>query len=456
MAVSLSVRKRTQGNDIFKSISDGLAPVLKETRLSDALKLYQEAINSATCYEERNSAYKNHGVTALNLFKYKFTYLGQMKNHYVHSTFICKFAKAVSFFLLKTRSINQTNGYIHIIQKSIEAIELYINSFLFEKEYSLQISSLNELIQHDKILKIVKVHVTYRLSNLHHQISIKYLDEKQINESFKSINDCNYFYEECFRYNKQVYAENIDVEFNFWSDLDQLKTSIDLQICILDGLKAKHEADLTYDKCINESESVDIELAWNAIDMYRVAIKATATKDIELEAEITSIIGVIYEKILLIKERAKQYYMHALDLAESMKPKLFTAEAWYIRAVNAINKFQKEVVDEEEKAKEVEKEKVISKIKEDLNKIRENSTKSNKHFLIFIYENYPPKDSDHKLDKNVMEKKNDWCLKEEYKKSLIHYHPDKNKGETYGMEWFFIVDEISKHLGRIYNIMKSS
>ncbi|XP_065669879.1 uncharacterized protein LOC124817936 isoform X2 [Hydra vulgaris] len=453
MAVSLSVRKRTQGNDIFKSITDGLAPVLKETRLNEALKLYQEAINSATCNEERNSAYKNHGVTALNLFK---VYLSR-ENEKPLRTFnfymqVCQ----SSLFLSLENSINKPNEWKHhIIQKSIEAIELYINSFLFEKEYSLQISSLSELIQHDKILKIVKVYITYRLSNLHHQLSIKYLDEKEINESFKSINDCNYFYEECFKYNKQVNAENIDAEFNFWNDLDQLKTSIDLQICILDGLKAKHEADLTYDKCINESESVDIELAWNAIDMYRVAIKATATKDIELEAEITSIIGVIYEKILLIKERAKQCYMHALDLAESMKPKLFTAEAWYIRAVNAINKFQQEVVDEEEKVKEAEKEKVISKIKEDLNKIRENASISYKHFLIFIYENYPPKDSAHKLDKNEMEKKNDLCLKEEYKKSLIHYHPDKNKGEIYGMEWFFIVDEISKQLGRIYNIMKS-
>ncbi|XP_065644059.1 uncharacterized protein LOC136075304 [Hydra vulgaris] len=451
MFVSLSVRKRTQGNDIFKSITNGLAPVLKKARLKQAFKLYQEAINYAACNEERSSAYKNHGVTALNLFKvYLFATNEKKLNTFSFYMQVCQ----SSLYLSLENSFNKPSEWAHhIIQKSIEGIKLYINCLLFGKEYSLQISSLNDLIQNDKILKVVKARVSYRLSNLHHHLSIEYLDEKQINESFKSINDCNYFYEECFRYSKQVNAENNNIKLSFWNDLAQLKTNIDLQIYILDGLKAKHKADLTYDKCINEGESVYIELAWEAIDMYRAAIRAMATKDIELEAEITTIIGVIYEKVLLIKERAKQCYMHALDLAESMKPKLFTAEAWYIRAVNAIKKFQKEIVDEEEKKKEAEKAKVISKIQVDLNKINENASKSHKHFLIFIYENYPPKNPNHKLDVNGMKEKD--CLKEEYKKSLIHFHPDKNKAEIYGMEWFFIVDEISKHLGRFYNILKS-
>ena len=69
MTTSLSVKKRMEGNNIFKGITEGLAPVLKERRLLEALKLYQEAINTAVCKEELNSAYKNHGVVAYRIFK---------------------------------------------------------------------------------------------------------------------------------------------------------------------------------------------------------------------------------------------------------------------------------------------------------------------------------------------------------------------------------------------------
>jgi len=74
-------------------------------------------------------------------------------------------------------------------------------------------------------------------------------------------------------------------------------------------------------------------------------------KDIELEAEIMSKLGLIYTVILKMKDKAKTCYYECFRLAESMKPKLFTHESWFIRASNAIKSYQKEVTDEEEKLK---------------------------------------------------------------------------------------------------------
>ena len=52
-----------------------------------------------------------------------------------------------------------------------------------------------------------------------------------------------------------------------------------------------------------------------------------------------------------MKDKAKACYYECFRLAESMKPKLFTHESWFIRASNAIKAYQKEVTDEEEKLK---------------------------------------------------------------------------------------------------------
>ena len=353
-----------------------------------------------------------------------------------------------SFFHSVETSIDKpTEWFDQIKQSSIEAIDIYIHCFLFGENISVQLSSLSKLTRQDNVFKHIKARGNYRLCNLYYQMSIKFLDENEIDESFRSINESRYFCEECYRFSKVLGAKNFDIES---VDLEQLKINTDLQICVVDGLKAKREADLIYDKCINYCESINIELAWDAIDMYRIAIRATKNKDIELEAEITSIIGVIYEKVLCIKERAKEYYHISLELAESMKPKLFTDKAWYKRTINAISRYQKEVVDEEEKMKEDEKQKVIEKIQNDLIKIKEKSDGCRKSFLVFIYENYPPKDPAHKLVKEKLDEN----LKLLFKASLIHYHPDKNIGEKYGMEWYFIADEISKHCGRIYNMLK--
>lgn len=48
--------------------------------------------------------------------------------------------------------------------------------------------------------------------------------------------------------------------------------------------------------------------------------------EVELEAIAVGRIGRVYDKVLKLKYRAKEYYKHAIQLAHSMYPRTFTLE----------------------------------------------------------------------------------------------------------------------------------
>ena len=54
-----SFRLREQGNSIYKSINPHLAPVIKETRLKEALNFYNRALIEASVDLDKSSACKN-------------------------------------------------------------------------------------------------------------------------------------------------------------------------------------------------------------------------------------------------------------------------------------------------------------------------------------------------------------------------------------------------------------
>lgn len=106
-----------------------------------------------------------------------------------------------------------------------------------------------------------------------------------------------------------------------------------------------------------------MEAIWDCIDLYHEVICKSRDNFVELEAEVLSLLGTIYGKILKMKGRAKKYYASCYQLTEALKPKLFTKYKWYKECMSAIEAAQKEVVREEEKKEEAEKKKVVTKIR---------------------------------------------------------------------------------------------
>lgn len=226
-----------------------------------------------------------------------------------------------------------------------------------------------------------------------------------------------------------------------------------VQECVAEAHQAKYMADEVYDEAINSSETIEIELVWDAIDNYKAAVIKARDRDIEIEAECVSKMATIFEKILFVKETARAYHYNCLELAESMKPKTFYSCTWYLKSKAAVERYQKEVVDEEDKEKEAKRSTVIDKIKPIITEINTQFKKLPKgDFLKYLYEKHSHPKKNHKLD----EEKLSTNLKNCYRNAAVHYHPDKNDEKENGLEWHFICEEISKLINNNYENLKSA
>ena len=69
-----------------------------------------------------------------------------------------------------------------------------------------------------------------------------------------------------------------------------------------------------------DEETLNIEMVWEIIDWYKDSILKVRDMDIKQEAMSLSRIGKVYDKVLKIKFRAREYLKKALELAQSITP----------------------------------------------------------------------------------------------------------------------------------------
>ena len=80
-----SKRERAEGNEYYNIATkrDGIAPVLKRSKLQEAIKCYQKALNSAgSDLDAASSAAKNYAKTSYELLRMCSSEDGEMKNYF--------------------------------------------------------------------------------------------------------------------------------------------------------------------------------------------------------------------------------------------------------------------------------------------------------------------------------------------------------------------------------------
>ncbi len=172
------------------------------------------------------------------------------------------------------------------------------------------------------------------LGRLYFNQSVQKLENDEFNLSSQYINECPFYYEECSRILRTLEADpdsSLDYDYIDDESLDMFNNEVTQQILITDAKKCKHDADLLLDMFINYEERLDIEKVWDTIELYRVAITKTKGQYLELEAEILSIIGLIYDKVLKLESKGKTYFYTCFSLCESMRPKTFKMHSWFKR-----------------------------------------------------------------------------------------------------------------------------
>ena len=75
-----------------------------------------------------------------------------------------------------------------------------------------------------------------------------------------------------------------------------------------------------------QEEVLNIEMVWEIIDWYKDSILKVRDMDLKQEAISLSRIGKVYDKVLKIKFRARDYLKKSMELAHSIVPFVCTNE----------------------------------------------------------------------------------------------------------------------------------
>jgi hypothetical protein len=349
MLTSLKLRK--DGNEILQSILENMPFAIKEMRLHQSLGLYRHSARESQTRQELSSALKNVSVVTSRLF----------------SLYVAEKRKKVAIFYAKETQIESIKAYeagnypnaqsrewlAQLKLKQSEAAKAYLD-FLCSIEINLE-EKVDFLLELKNIsADHVKCWLNYQIAEVYYKSSLTQRDV-DLKASYRSINEANYYFEECLKLHRHS-APLFEIR------IEEFASDLAVQFCIVESIKYKQTADKNIDHILNDSEHLNIEALWDNIDLYHEAICKSKNKHIELEAEVLSLLGTLFAKVLKIKERASKCYQDCFHLTEALKPKLFTNYKWFKTCVKAIEDSQKENVKEETKKLDAEMEKVKDKI----------------------------------------------------------------------------------------------
>ncbi|CAC5411014.1 unnamed protein product [Mytilus coruscus] len=237
-----------------------------------------------------------------------------------------------------------------------------------------------------------------------------------------------------------------------------LEEDVFMHSCMAESVQAREIGDGLFRKVLLDEEKLNMDMVYEMIDWYKQAILRTReVTEVELEAIALSRMGRVYDKILKLKYKAKEYLMRSIQLAHSMHPRTFHGEDWFMECSDTLERYQKETVQEEDSKWQKEKEELMKELSKEMKDIERNDKKDSEDFLKFIYKCFPPKNPEHKL-LGIPRKKGihleSSLLKKILQKAIVHFHPDRVNADKHGKAWKVIAEEITKCLTRRYECLK--
>ena len=200
---------------------------------------------------------------------------------------------------------------------------------------------------------------------------------------------------------------------------------------------------------------VDLDDAYDSVDAYTRAISRSFNgQQPELEAIASAELGKVFLNALQNNKRAKKHINDCVRILETLKPRVFTAEAWHkemMQNLNTITVSEKDKEKAEEDAKDAAiREKVVGELA-DLN----TNKKSPEQFLKFIAENY----ISYQNTKVAFDEAKDFKtskLRKTIVKTCVFYHPDKQKlnPTLFDEKAVYLRTQISKILTNYLNTLK--
>ena len=180
--------------------------------------------------------------------------------------------------------------------------------------------------------------------------------------------------------------------------------------------------------------------------MFKQSTLLVREQDLEQEAIGLSRLGKVFDELLKLPEKAKEYYKRSFQLATSLFPRTFNTKDWYKDCSQAVERYQREVVQREEVKWQEERKPFIEQLKSDLDDLTKAFEKGYVMLLKHVYSKHPPKNPEHRLV-------DDGKTKKAVKMALVHYHTDRLSKEE-DMKWYVLCEEICKMLTQKYEQLK--
>ncbi|XP_061188601.1 uncharacterized protein LOC133196757 [Saccostrea echinata] len=437
---------REQGNGIYITARDNLCPSIRKERLRQAANCYYKAYNFSTNEDEKVSAAKNLAMVSWKTARVDEACLERF------SLMIHQYKESFKYFSF---------GFHHSVNVKPESWRdglLASAKSCWEELRAGRVSELtmenrdhtyHDLVQHMQIPEI-QAECYIELTNCHFHCGITAIQNKDFKRGLYEMRDCYMPINEA----KRLQGDKANLQ----AEVRILEEDVFMHQCMAESLQAISVGDQLYGKLLLDEEALNMDMVYEVIDWYKQAVVRTReVTEVEMEAVALSRLGRVYDKILKIKYKAKEYLMRSMQLAHSMHPRTFNSEDWFKDCAEILERYQKETVSAEEEKWNKEREEIIKGIEKEMKNIEKADDKDSQEFLRYVYRVFPPKNKEHKLDGNVKKKGSyvDHCaLKKTLQKAIIHYHPDKVDMEKHGKVWKVLSEEITKRLTRRYEAMK--
>eukprot|EP00457_Paulinella_chromatophora_P006226 gb/GEZN01006244.1/.p1 GENE.gb/GEZN01006244.1/~~gb/GEZN01006244.1/.p1 ORF type:complete len:483 (+),score=80.81 gb/GEZN01006244.1/:75-1451(+) len=454
---SRSDNLRQAGNDLYKQAADpGLGTTLRNRRLKQAAKRYNEAYNAATTEREKAFALKNLTMVSLKELAFSLAAVDPKMNipdeesinmhfkamfHYG----LCALSFGVMELAWRADVANKLDLQVAEMRSKLQPLGYSLNRTRILRGMCADTRSVMQELkipQQKWAAECELILAEYTFHSVLKQQSSMDREEKEIKfrEMLSLLHECSRPIEEAKRFAPRG-SDLLDDAIKLQQDVYVLR-------CTLEAIQERVLADMLFKHHLQEQEQVQPVIYWQVLDGYRRSVVLTRNVDLENEAVSMSRIGRMHADTILDKDQANLVYTKVIELADALRPKDVSGEPWYNEAVNFVRKYKlsKDTVSELEKTKAELRE----KLREQFAELKTQLDKGVHEFLVFIKNTHPS-------PTGFAENFEDQARKPSQHRKLVLqcikiYHPDKHLALP--IERQLVFEEVTKHLSYLYNNLK--
>ena len=432
-----STEERTRGNQLYQqAISDGIPSWTKQQYLQQCLPFYHRAFQFAKNEDDKASAKKNLGHAYRHMagtFELTKTEMGR-QNHFMLQA-IKSFNVASAWGKL-CKTEQWLLGISHHIEVCVTAIEATVALIRDQREKLMLLREVANTVQDG----FMKAKWYLKLGETTFNAGVIAYENKEFDECHRFMADCHEPFEEAIKH-------SVD-DIQICEAVCDFQDRVYVHLCIVESVSLRTQAENLFRMHLLNQESVNFDLMWDVVDMFKHCTLLVREQDIEQEAIGLSRLGKIFDLVLKLPDKAKGYYKRSFQLATALFPRTFNTKDWYKDCSQAVERYQREAVLRDEYSWQEERKPFLVELQSELNALAEASENGYVALLKYVYSTYPPKNPNHILT-------GDGKTKKAVKMALLHYHTDKlNKVED--TKWYVLCEEICKLLSQKYEQLKAA